>query len=235
MRYTALICYEIAITIHWLRSSPSAATSHGDSTLSIRKNEAPVTFRLRTGRKHIRPYVVTCIHAFFDELSVGPLYAKVFPHYFKFHGRPSGQKALSGEFFFFHLQWSCSFYFLSIIKCKIVHSGIALICTQNPSKYFGYTPVSTSDTLFKNIALKCSLECTRNIFRDFEYKTFGNFMYFLLPPDSCTYPPRDHTQERPPTWQCKISRSRPPYCQLSPHYFKFSGPPSAPKGWKWRG
>ena len=131
IRYTALICYEIAITIHWLRSSPSAATSHGDSTLSIRKNEAPVTFRLRTGRKHIRPYVVTCIHAFFDELSVGPLYCKVFRHYFKFHGRPSGQKDLSCEFFF-HLHWSYSFYFLSILKCKIVHSAIALICTQNP-------------------------------------------------------------------------------------------------------
>ena len=131
IRYTALICYEIAITIHWLRSSPSAATSHGDSTLSIRKNEAPVTFRLRTGRKHIRPYAVTCTHAFFDELSVGPPYCKVFPHYFKFHGRPSGQKGLWGESVF-HLQWSYSLYFLSILKFKIVHSGIALICTQNP-------------------------------------------------------------------------------------------------------
>ena len=76
------------------------ATSHGDSTLSIRKNEAPVTFRLRTGRKHIRPYAVTCIHAFFDELSVGPLYCKVFPHYFKFHGRPKRSKSPFRRVFF---------------------------------------------------------------------------------------------------------------------------------------
>ena len=35
--------------------------------------------------------------------------------------------------------------------------------------------MSTSDALFKNIALKCSLECTRNIFRDFEYKSIWKF------------------------------------------------------------
>ena len=68
---------------------------------------------------------------------------------------------------------------LSILKCRIVHSGIVFICTQNPKKYFEYTSKSTSEALFRKIVCKCSLECTRNIFRDFEYKSIWKFYVFF--------------------------------------------------------